>query len=294
MTPLRQRMVEDMQLRGLADKTQDAYLRAVRQLAAYSRKSPDQVDEAELRQYLLYLRNEKKAARSTCLVAINGLKFFYRYTLQRAWPRTAFVRLPRERKLPVVLSRAEVGRVLGQVRRFHYRVCLSTIYACGLRLKEGVQLQVGQIDSGRMVLHLRQSKGHKDRCVPLPERTLELLRSYWQSHRHRVWLFPGGNGWSKQTASQPMDVRGVQRAFGAALKASGLQKQATVHTLRQCAASLWGSYATHLLEAGISLRLIQAYLGHNSLQTTALYTHLTPRAQISATEVINQLSAELG
>jgi integrase/recombinase XerD len=119
----------------------------VRQLAEYYGKSPDEVNEAELRQYLLYLRNEKKATRSSCLVVIHGLKFFYRYTLQRSWPSSAFVRLPKEKKLPVVLSRTEVGCVLSQVQRFHYRVCLSTIYSCGLRLQEGVQLQVSQIDS---------------------------------------------------------------------------------------------------------------------------------------------------
>jgi len=286
MTPLRQKMMEDMQLRGLADKTQDAYLRAVRQLAEYYGKSPDQVDEAELRQYLLYLKNDKQAARSTCLIAINGLKFFYRYTLERSWPSSVFVRLPKEKKLPVVLSRAEVSRVLGQVRRFHYRVCLSTIYACGLRLKEGVQLQISQIDSARMVLHIQNSKGHQDRCVPLPGRTLELLRSYWLSHRHGVWLFPGRNGFSLSTATQPMDVSGVQRAFRAAVAASGLQKQATVHTLRH-------SYATHLLEAGLSLRLIQAYLGHHSLNTTTRYTHLTPEGQQSVGQVINELLADL-
>jgi len=279
-------MIEDMQLRGLADKSQDAYLRAVRQLAEYYGKSPDQVDDEELRQYLLYLKNDKKAARSTCLVVINGLKFFYRYTLQRAWPNSAFVRLPKEQKLPVVLSQAEVGCVLGQVRRWHYRVCLGTIYACGLRLKEGVRLQVKQIDSPRMVLHIHNSKGHKDRCVPLPERTLQRLRAYWLTHRHPVWLFPGRNSFSLHTASKPMDVSGVQRAFRAALGDSGLQKQATVHTLRH-------SYATHLLEAGISLRLIQAYLGHNSPKTTTRYTHLTPQTQLAAIEVINQLSADL-
>jgi integrase/recombinase XerD len=286
MTPLRQKMIEDMQLRGLADKTQDAYLRAVRQLAEYYGKSPDRVDEAELRAYLLYLRNDKKAARSTCLVFIHGLKFFYRYTLQRPWPSSAFVRLPKERKLPVVLSRGEVARVLSQVRRFHYRVCLSTIYSCGLRLKEGVQLQVSQIDSARMVLHIRSGKGHKDRCVPLPRRTLTLLRDYWTSHRHPVWLFPRLQGWDRRPDSRPMNPSGVQRAFRAALQASGLPKPATGHTLRH-------SYATHLLEAGISLRLIQEYLGHNSPNTTTCYTHLTPQAQISATVVINQLSADL-
>jgi integrase/recombinase XerD len=286
MTSLRQKMIEDMQLRGLADKTQDAYLWAVRQLAEYYGKSPDQVDEAELRQYLLYLTNEKKVARSTCLVAIHGLKFFYRYTLGRAWPEAAFVRLPTETKLPVVLSRAEVSQVLGQVQRRHYRVCLKTIYSCGLRLREGVQLQVSQIDSARMVLHIRNSKGHQDRYVPLPEPTLAWLRAYWADHRHPVWLFPSVRGWDRDPNSRPMNPSGVQKAFKAALKASGVAKAATVHTLRH-------SYATHLLEAGLSLRLIQAYLGHQSLNTTTRYTHLTPEGQQAAGQVINELLADL-
>lgn len=286
MTPLRQKMIEDMQLRGLTDKTQDAYLRAVRQLAAYYHKSPDRVEEAELRRYLLYLKNEKKAARSTCLVAINGLKFFYRYTLGRSWPSSAFVRLPKEKRLPVVLSQEEVWRILSGVRLPHYRVCLSTIYCCGLRLQEGVHLEVANIDSARQVLHLRQSKGHKDRQVPLPDRTLELLRTYWGSHRHPRWIFPGQGEFSRSTAAKPMNVTGVQRAFGAALKQSGIVKRATVHTLRH-------SWATHLLEAGVNLRLIQRYLGHTSPRTTALYTHLTRKAEDLAAETINQLMADL-
>lgn len=287
MTPLREKMIEDMQLQGLSERTQGSYVWVVRQLAEYYGKSPDQVEEVELRQYVLYLINEKKVSRSTCVVTISGLKFFYRYTLQRSWPSSVNVRLPKEEKLPVVLSREEVRGVLSQVRQVHYRVCLSTIYGCGLRLKEGVQLQTDQIDSARMVLHIRNSKGHKDRCVPLPEQTLQLLRSYWLTHRHPDWLFPGRNGRSLNPAFQPMNVSGVQRAFRAAVAESGLQKRATVHTLRH-------SYATHLLEAGISLRLIQEYLGHSSLKSTTLYTHLTPQAQISARVVINELSAGLG
>lgn len=286
MTPLRQKMIEDMQLRGLADKTQDAYLRAVRQLAEYYGKSPDQIDEQELRQYLLYLKNEKQAARSTCLVIIHGLKFFYHYTLQRPWPSSVFVRLPKEKKLPVVLSRAEVGRVLGQVQRRPYRVCLSTIYSCGLRLLEGVRLQVNQIDSSRMVLHLQQAKGNKDRLVPLPERTLAMLRSYWLRHRQQVWLFPSLQGWPVAGSGRPMDPSGVQRAFRKALGESGVNKAASVHTLRH-------SWATHLLEAGVNLRLIQEWLGHKSLTTTAIYTHLTVKAEGQASQVINELMADL-
>lgn len=159
MTPLRQRMLEDMQLRGLAPKTQESYLRAVRQLTEFVGKPPDQVNEAELRDYFLYLKNEKRASRSACTIALCGIKFFFEQTLQRHWHTFDLVRPPKGKKLPVVLSREEVHQVLHQVRRFHFRVCLSTIYACGLRLGEGIRLQVADIDSDRHLLHIRSGKG---------------------------------------------------------------------------------------------------------------------------------------
>jgi site-specific recombinase XerD len=281
MTVLRQKMIEDMQLRGLSERTQETYVRVVRQLAEYYHKPLDQLSEAELRRYLLYLKNDKKAAPSTCTQTLCGLKFFYQQTLHRHWPILDFVRPSREHQLPVVLSQAEVQQILGCLRRPSYRVCLSTIYSCGLRLLEGVRLQVDQIDSSRMVVHLRQAKGNKDRYVPLPQRTLELLRGYWVSHRHPVWLFP-----SARDGGQPFDESGVQKAFRAALQESGINKAASVHTLRH-------SWATHLLEAGVNLRLIQAWLGHTSLTTTAIYTHLTVKAEAQAVERINALMAEL-
>jgi site-specific recombinase XerD len=275
-------MLEDMQLRGLAPKTQDAYLRAVRQLAEHYNKSPDQVSEEELRDYFLFLKNEKKASRSACTIALCGIKFFYEYTLRRQWQMFDLVRPAKEKKLPVVLSHEEVRQILSQVRRLPYRVCLSTIYACGLRLSEGVQLQVAAIDSERQVLHIRQGKGHKDRYVPLPSATLSLLRQQWLSHRHPIWLFPSRQ---EQQASKPLSASGVQRAFKAALMSSSVHKAATVHTLRH-------SWATHLLEAGVNLRLIQVWLGHKSLHTTALYTHLTRHAETVALETIDDLMAD--
>ena len=281
MTPLRQKMIDDMQLRGLSERTRDSYVRAVSQLAEHYGKSPERISEAELRQYFLYLQREKEASPSTCRVTLCGLKFFYEYTLRQPWPMLELIRPVREQKLPVVLSRAEVQQILGCLRRPSYRACLSTIYSCGLRLLEGVRLQVDQIDSSRMVLHLRQAKGNKDRYVPLPQRTLELLRGYWVSHRHPVWLFPSAREWGK-----PLDESGVQKAFRAALQESGVNKAASVHTLRH-------SWATHLLEAGVNLRLIQAWLGHTSLTTTAIYTHLTVKAEAQAVERINALMAEL-
>ena len=281
-THLRQRMIEDMQLRGLAERTQGAYVVAVRQLAEHYGKSPDQIGDEELRQYFLYLTNEKKASSSAITIALCAIKFLFEQTLHQEWPTLALVRPPRERKLPVVLSREEVHRILGRLRQPCYQACLSTIYSCGLRLQEGVHLQVSDIDSARMLIHVR-GKGNKDRYVPLPGRTLELLRAYWATHRHPVFIFPDRQDLT--SAQGPMSKRGVQYAFGAALKESGIQKQATVHTLRH-------SWATHLLEAGVNLRQLQVWLGHGSLSTTAVYTHLTRLAETLAAEAVNGLMEE--
>jgi len=288
MTALRQRMIEDLQLRGLSARTQTAYVRAVRQLAAHFHKSPDQISEEELRQYFLYLKQEKQAANSSCIVALCGIKFFYEHTLQRVWPTLDLIRPAQEQKLPVVLSVEEVRQVLGCLVRPHHRTCLNTIYACGLRISEGVQLPVTAIDSARMMVLVRKGKGGKDRCVPLPQRILEQLRQHWRRHRHPVWLFPArtAGGVVQAQAMAPMSMTSVQAAFQAALTASGLRKPATVHTLRH-------SWATHLLEAGINLRLIQAYLGHRSPRTTALYTHLTHKAEAQVIEAVNWLAENL-
>lgn len=282
MTALRQKMIEDMQLRGLAERTQETYIRVIRQLAEHYGKPPDQLSEAELRQYFLYLKNDKHLSRSSCTQVLSALKFLYEQTLRRKWPILEFVRPGQEHKLPVILSVEEVRRVLGCLRHPHYRVCLHTIYACGLRLLEGIQLQVRDIDSGRMMLHVRGGKGNKDRYVPLPERTLEQLRQHWGRHHHPVWLFPGRG----LHLNEPISESGVQRAFRAALQESKIAKPASVHTLRH-------SYATHLLEAGVNLRQIQSYLGHDSLSTTAIYTHLTQQGAANAVAVINQLMADL-
>jgi integrase/recombinase XerD len=281
-TQLRQRMIEDMQLRGLAERTQEMYVIVVRQLAEHYSKSPDLITEEELRQYFLYLKNDKHYSRSAMTVALCGLKFFYEQTLQREWAILDVVRPPRERKLPVVLSREEVHRILGRLRQPCYQACLSTIYSCGLRLQEGVYLQVSDIDSARMLIHVR-GKGSRDRYVPLPQRTLEMLREYWATHRHPVFIFPDRQDLTR--AKGPMSKRGVQYAFGAALKESGVHKRASVHTLRH-------SWATHLLEAGVNLRQLQVWLGHGSLSTTAVYTHLTRLAEALAAEAVNRLMEE--
>lgn len=288
MTPLRQRMIEDMQLRGLSEKTQESYVRAVRQLAEYYAKPPDQISEEELRQYLLQLHNVRHVSASSFTIALCGIKFCFEHTLGREWAILELARPPREKKLPVVFSVAEVRQVLGCLRQERYRVCLATIYACGLRLQEGVRLQVGDIDRDRLMVHVRQGKGGQDRYVPLPVATAQLLQQWWNRHRHSVWLFPAPTaiGVPPATANTPMCVSSVQRAFQAALAESGVPKKASVHTLRH-------SYATHLLEAGVNLRIIQVYLGHRSPQTTAIYTHLTHKAEDLAVAAINQVMRDL-
>ncbi len=280
MTPLRLRMLEDMQLRGLSPITQRCYVQAVQHFAQHFDKSPALISEEELRQYFLYLRNDKRVSRSTATVALCAIKFLFEHTLHRSWPTLAFIRPPKEHKLPAVLSGDEVQRILGCVRLAPYRVCLTTIYAGGLRIREGVYLQVPQIDSSRMMIHIQGGKGGKDRYVPLAPRVLTLLRAHWKTHRHPVWLFPAR--WTGQDATAPMAVEGVGRAFRGALAECDIQKPATVHTLRH-------SWATHLLEAGVNLRVIQTWLGHTSPTTTARYTHLTGKTEAQATEAINQV-----
>jgi integrase/recombinase XerD len=288
MTHLRQRMIEDMQLRGYASKTQEAYLRAVRQLAEHFDRSPGDLTEEDLREYFLHLKNVKRASRSTCTQALCGIKFFFQHTLKREWTTFELVRPPKEKKLPVVLSQEEVRRVLSCLNSFRHQVCLSTIYSCGLRLREGIQLQARDLDSDRMLVHVRKAKGGRDRYVPLPDRTLDLLRQFWCTHRHPQLLFPARtpHGVPLSKAGKHLSPSSVQKALRAACSASGIQKHVTVHTLRH-------SYATHLLEAGVNLRRIQAYLGHASLKSTSIYTHLTCDGEELAAETINRVMDNL-
>jgi integrase len=191
-------------------------------------------------------------------------------------------------KLPVVLSAQEVRQILKQVKGFDHRVCLSTIYSCGLRLSEGVNLQVPDVDSQRMCLHIRAGKGNRDRYVPLPERTLQLLREQWKTHRHPHWLFPGKghSGQGAATASEPMRRTTLQRAFRLALRASGVKKPAHIHSLRH-------SYATHLLEQGENLRQIQVNLGHKSPTATVIYTHLTSLCKTQHQRRLDEFMSDL-
>jgi integrase/recombinase XerD len=246
------------------------------------------ITEEELRQYFLFLKNGKHYSRNTMTIAICGIRFLYKDTLNRKWAIFGIVRPAPEKKLPVILSLEEVRQLLRAIRLPRYKVCLSTIYSCGLRLQEGTNLRVADIDSARLMLHVRHGKGAKDRYVPLPTHTLELLRQYWQRHRNPLLLFPaeGRNHSDLAQATEPMSKSSVQQAFRAALKQSRINKRASVHTLRH-------SWATHLLEAGVNLRLIQEWLGHSSPATTSVYTHLTVKAEQLGTQAINQIMSDL-
>ncbi len=282
------RMLQDLQLRGMSSSTQESYIYAVRKISEHFNKLPDQITENEIREYFLYLKNVKKYGRSASTLAMCGIKFFYTFTLKRDWPTLTLVRAPHEHKLPVVLSQEEVKRVLSSIRIFRHRACLSTIYACGLRLSEATHIQIGDIDSHHMVLHVKHGKGGKDRFVPLPKGTLDMLRKFWLTHKNPIWLFPapGRSGTHMATATEPLPRSSVQIVFKAAVRECGIYKKVSVHTLRH-------SYATHLLEKGVNLRLIQEYLGHKSPKTTAIYTHLTEKVQHAGYKAVNELVAEL-
>lgn len=283
-TSLRQRMLQDLQLAGLSERTQEAYLRAVRKLAEHFRLPPDQLTEAQVREYFLHLKNDRQFSPSALKIAHSGIKFFYSHTVVRDWSTLLKLRVPRHKTLPDVLTVAEVRQIIDAVRTPHNRAFLWTVYSLGLRLQEGLALEVGDIDSARGLVHVHRGKGAKDRFVPLPTRTLHLLRAYWATHQHPRLLFPatGRNHQRAASATEPMAKASVQGALRRVVLQLGLRKSIHVHTLRH-------SYATHLLEAGVNLRLIQQYLGHSSLQTTMVYLHLTSQGQEQARGAIERL-----
>jgi site-specific recombinase XerD len=288
MTDLRKRLIEDLQLKGMSERTNEMYVRAVRQLAEHYKKSPDQISEEELRQYFFYNKNIRKWSRTASTIALCGIKFFYTHTLKRQWTTLHFVRPEKEKKLPVVLSIAEVHKILSRVLLFRQQTCLFTIYSLGLRISEGTHLQISDIDADRMFVHIHRGKGNKDRYIPLPDRTLYLLRKFWKTHRNPVWLFPapGRGGQGMYTAETPMPLTGTQCAFKEAVLRSGVSKKVSVHHLRH-------SYATHLLEAGVDLRFVQEYLGHDDPKTTMIYTQLINRSLADPVKLINAVMNSL-
>ena len=280
MTELRRRMIQDMRLHGLAVGTQRTYVDAVKALAKHYNQPPDQLTENHIREFFVYLTETRRLAASTIRVYLFAVKFLYRMTLKRHWPVLDLIRIRRPKTLPTVLSRAEVRQLLRHIRRPVARMSATLMYSCGLRVSEAVGLRAEHIDSRRMVVCVRNGKGAKDRYVPLPKRTLGLLRTYWREHRPKTWLFPSSTG------RGPISPNSVRKAIKGAIRDGGLAKDASCHTLRH-------SYATHLLEDGLELRLIQGFLGHQSIKTTARYAHLTTRAIRIVKGLIDRLMADL-
>ena len=263
ISPLRQRMIEDMTIRKFASKTQHDYLQRVKNFTAYLGRSPDTASSEDLRRYQLHL-TASGVGIPTLNQTVSTLRFFFKVTLGRPdlVERTAFVHEPR--KLPVVLSPEEVARLLDAAPSLKYKAALSVAYGAGLRVSEVVALKIGDIDSKRMVIRVEQGKGRKDRYVMLSPHLLELLRAWWRAARPQGWLFPG------RDRVQPMTTRQLNRACHTAADMAGIGKPVSMHTLRH-------SFATHLLEQNIDIRVIQVLLGHARLDTTALYTRVATK-----------------
>lgn len=279
MTELRQRFVDDMTLHGLAPTTRNVYVNAVQQLAAHYHRSPDQLGEQELRDYFTYLINKKRLAASTLHTQIFGIKFFFTKTLQKPWPTLKLLRARKREKLPVVLDPDEAQRLLAIRRSPVARMCAIVMYCCGLRISEALNLKIDDVDSKRMVLIVRRGKGNKDRQVPLPMRTLELLRAYWREYQPKTWLFTTPDG-------RQLPDHSVRYFLKKARKDAGIRKSVSAHTLRH-------SYATNLMARGVDVRVIQVLLGHRSLKTTTVYLHLTSSVMRPVQETINALMADL-
>lgn len=278
-------MSQDLQLLGRAKRTHDGYLREVRKLACHYRKSPDQLTQQQVADYLLYLINDKSFAPGTLRVAYSGIKFFYTVTCPRDWDVLKKLKVPKQKTLPTVLTIGEVHRLIAAVKQHHNAALLWTLYSLALRLEEGINLQISDIDSARMTVHIHRGKGAKDRLLPLPHSTLAVLRNYWRQHRNAKLIFPanGRNQNSARISKTTTSASTIQGCVKRAAQAAGLRKPVTPHTLRH-------SMATHLFEANTSLCWIQKFLGHSNLQTTLIYLHLTDDANVDGRQQLDNIA----
>jgi len=272
ISPLRQRMIEDMKIRGFTAKTQTDYLRAVRDFAAFFGRSPDGAKAEDLRRYQLHMKTGGVSAPGMN-AAVSALRFLFTVTLGRDDANTGMITVRAPRKLPVVLSADEVTRLLDAAPGLKYQAALGLAYGAGLRASEVISLKVSDIDSERMVIRVEQGKGSKDRYVMLSAQLLHLLRTYWKAARPQGWLFPG------QNPVNPLTTRQLNRACHGAREEAGIDKRVSLHTLRH-------SFATHLLEQKVDIRVIQVLLGHSKLDTTALYSQV-------ATKTIREVESPL-
>jgi len=262
MTLLRQRMLEDMQIRNLADNTQASYVQQVSSFAKHFGRSPELLGPREIRTYQVYLTNKRKLSPSSILISVSALRFLYNVTLHKDWDFDLVIPAPKKpQTLPAILSPEEVLQFLGCVSGLKARTVLTVCYAAGLRVSEAIALKPTEVDSKRMTIRVEQGKGHKDRYVMLSERLLEILRQWYRAARPKVWLFPGAVPGKHVTRHRIAD------ACSEARRRSSLSKRITPHSLRH-------AFAVHLLESGTDLRTIQLLLGHRSLSTTSRYLRI--------------------
>ena len=274
--PLRQRMIEDMSLRGISPISQKGYLRAVRNCCAHLRKKPADLTAEDARSFLLHLQLQGLSVASINGHA-TGLRFFLRVTVGRSAEIDRVPILKERRTLPMVLTPDEVARIIAAAPGLKYQTALSVTYGAGLRASETASLKVASIDSRAMTLTIEQGKGRKDRKAKLSPQLLEVLRRWWQVARPQVWLFPSRSG-----ILNPISARQLSRQFQHAVDAAEIKKPVTLHTLRH-------SFATHLLEAGTDIRVIQVMLGHSKLETTSIYTQVSPKLLQAAVSPFDSL-----
>jgi site-specific recombinase XerD len=281
--------VDALLVNGKGHRTAETYSREVRILARWLGRPLPEATEEDIRRFVLYRRVERKLSGTSMRLLCVGLRFFFRHVIERNWPVLDLMNATREQKLPTVLTREEVWQVIHATTEPHNLAYFQTVYTCGLRLSEGLNLTVHDIDGKRLQIKIRAGKGAKDRLVPLPRETYELLRRYWLTHRHPLLIFPALGRDMRQgpTADRPMNISSVQGALRRAVRRAGITKPGVhMHTLRHC-------YATHLLEAGVNVHAIQRYLGHARLETTLRYFHLTTIGQGDAYALIDRLMKEV-
>jgi integrase/recombinase XerD len=278
MTPLRQRMIDDMTLRNFSPETQRSYVHYVAGFARHFRRCPSELGVEEIREYQLYMLEERKMSPESVNCFVSAAQFLYLHTLEMPWSRAHFIRQRVPGKLPVVLSPVEVVRFFEAIAVIKHRAALMTCYASGLRVSEVVSLKVSDIDSSRMLIRVRQGKGAQDRYTVLPPALLEILRAYWRRHKPQDWLFPAIKTGKHLQAST------LQSLCREAAQIAGFSKRITPHCLRH-------SFATHLLENGTDIRVIQVLLGHKRIETTAHYTRVTPQKIAATVSPLDMLPA---
>ncbi len=270
--------VNALKRQGKSKSTIDVYARAVRRVTAYFDRCPDKLNVNDLKTFFASL--VETHSWSTVKVDRNGLQFFYKHVLNKKWEWVNIVKPPIVRSLPDILTPDEITQLISHTKEARYQIYILTVYSMGLRLGEALDLKIGDIDSQSMRVHIRKGKGRKDRYVTLPKRTLQVLRTYWATHRHPQFIFPAGkNNVERHQATRHMDKGGTQKSFRALVRSAGIHKQVSIHTLRHC-------YGTHLVEVGLNLRAIQTEMGHECPKTTALYTQSTSSCRIDDLKVI--------